>query len=152
MECRKIQSRLLDYADGDLGPAERVVWTAHLEQCPECQGQLEEICRFDAAATACLHTVAPTYSTQDLMARLDDVETLDAVADTGPRVEMVQQAGPHVALAAILLIGFPGLGLGMRQIAAPVESANTQIASRQLWVQSELDSLEQQPEDDTESV
>lgn len=152
MECRKIQSRLLDYADGDLGPAERIVWAGHLEQCPECQRQLEELRCFDDAASACLDAIAPTYNTRDLMARLDDVETLDAVADTGPRVEMVQHAGPHVALAAILLMGFPGLGLGLRQVAAPVESANTQIASRQLWVQSELDSLEQQPEDDTEAV
>lgn len=103
MDCRQIRGRLVGLLDGDLAPQEAVQVRRHLEGCGECLGSLEELSGFDALWQEHLPAPRATYSTQDLLSRLEQVESLEVARHFLPALP-VHLGGPHLATAALLVV------------------------------------------------
>jgi len=58
MKCQDVQFRLSELADGALPPADRAEINAHLEECADCRGVLNDLQHVRRAATA-LGPIAP---------------------------------------------------------------------------------------------
>lgn len=43
LTCRELVDLVTEYLDGNLAPAERARFEAHLAHCPECRGHLEDM-------------------------------------------------------------------------------------------------------------
>ncbi|MEW6600565.1 MAG: DUF2275 domain-containing protein [Nitrospirota bacterium] len=70
MDCQDIRDKLTAYLEDDLSGPERSQFEMHLQSCPKCSLELEEMKKTIALAQAIEETEPPAWLTQKVMARV----------------------------------------------------------------------------------
>jgi len=141
MDCRETRSKLPDLQDKGLSQKERAGLEKHLAGCADCREALYELEAFEALVSASLDAPVPTYSTEDLLARLDDTPALAPVLESMPSLE-VSQAAQRYAAAAMLMVGVAGASSAPRIEKSTLAHATEKVVFRV----AELDEALQQAE------
>lgn len=100
MDCEKIRSELVAYLDGELGDRAADEVRSHLERCPACKLEAEQLL---AAGTA-LDEIADIEPSPDFTART--VQRAMAAPALAPisRVQLLRRLVPAIAAAAVILV------------------------------------------------
>ena len=109
-DCRQIRSQFTSYLDGDLRNAERERVNDHLRACEECQAEFAAFREFLLNCDEFLAAPQPSYSFDDLRARMVDIEPLAEVMEFVPRI-YISGTIPRFAVSFLLLFlvgGMPG--------------------------------------------
>jgi anti-sigma factor RsiW len=127
--------RLSDYVDGELAPADRAACDAHLAECAECRGALDEMQLVMSLAKADPDVMPVNNLWPGILARIapaeaaaftarDNVIPMRAPASAGAR--RISFTLPQLALAASLLIA---VSAGVAYIAAGRAAVTATIAA-----------------------
>jgi len=108
MKCEQIQNRLIDYLDGDLLPADRILVELHLDGCGDCREKLSEQRAVDTLCRENIASPCVRNGWVDLAARLpeQDAGYSGDIANTRDWLEQFRR----LAVAAIYLFVFGLIG------------------------------------------
>ena len=117
-------SRLSEYVDNELAPAERAALDAHLRECPACRVTLDEL----RAVTARAHALADRTPVNDLWPGIaaaigSDISPLAARRRREPGRRRFSFSMPQLAAAAVLLMAVSGGAVWTLRNAAPTRPA-----------------------------
>jgi anti-sigma factor RsiW len=117
-------SRLSEYLDNELAPAERAALDAHLRECPACRATLDEL----RAVTARAHALADRTPVNDLWPGIaaaigSDISPLAARRRREPGTRRFSFSMPQLAAAAVLLMAVSGGAVWTLRNAAPTRPA-----------------------------
>jgi len=113
MDCQRVRTELAELAAGQAAAHRVRVLEAHVDTCPACAQALEEEHLLRTLAGGALAYTGPTYTYQNLRARMHQLEPLERVMVILPKLRRIG-ATPRFAVALILLVGFGGIGYAAR--------------------------------------
>jgi anti-sigma factor RsiW len=74
MKCSRVREMISQYVDDELSPNEKVVFISHIQRCPGCKDELEEIQGVHRLfASAQTYAAPPGFATK-VMAHLEEIE------------------------------------------------------------------------------
>lgn len=139
MECRRVQGRLADYADGHLYPEQRAAVEAHLGRCLDCRESLAETRAFLAGCREALACPTPAYSFAALRARMAQVRPLDEVIRFVPKLRTGSSLG-RVAVAMVLAVLILGAPAALRHARAVFTAAKHPVTDYRARIAQTYDS------------
>ncbi len=104
-ECQKLRDRLPEYADGSLVGTARARLERHLDQCPRCAAELEDL----RTVLRALRSVAPDEVPDNLLPRLRRALRERAPTPAGPPL-----LWPRIAIPAALAVGLVAVTFALR--------------------------------------
>ena len=110
-ECERLRQRLPEYADGSLAGPERVRIEAHLDRCPRCAAEAEDL----RTVLRAVHAITPDEVPDDLLRRVRE-----AVRARPPAPAGLPRLWPRIAVPVALAVGVVAIGFALR---APRERA-----------------------------
>ena len=117
MNCRAIQSRIADLADGHLSPGNRRWVEDHLQACPACREEQVDVEAFLAECREALAYSGPTYSFAALKARMDAIQPLEEVMLFVPKLR-TQNGFARFAVAMVMAVMILGAPTALRHLWA----------------------------------
>ncbi len=100
MNCRKVRQYLFGYFRQELSPEERERIKAHLDSCPECAREAEEISRINFSLKDDLETFVPSADfNEKLLAKIQTLSPEEKASDTRKWwARLLQEVFPSVRL------------------------------------------------------
>jgi predicted anti-sigma-YlaC factor YlaD len=129
MDCRRVQSRLIDWIDGDLAPVLAEDMRDHLNQCPECRREADALADFLQNTREFLACPGSVYSFRHLRARMAEIEPLEEIAAFLPRLR-VNGLIPRLAVSAVLMALLGMMPASIRESRASYSAMKTPFNDR----------------------
>ena len=74
MKCSQIRKMISPYVDDELSPDEKKIFTSHIQECPACRKELEEIQSVHELFASAERLLCPLGFATRVMANLEETE------------------------------------------------------------------------------